>query len=102
LGLTLTSVYVPNGKTVSHADFPLKLGWLDALAAHLREAIDPAARVIVAGDFNLVPADLDSYDGARFAGHIFHTEAERARYAALLDLGLVDLYREKDHESQGF
>ena len=36
-GLDVTSVYVPNGKSVSHADYPRKLAWLDAFAARLAE-----------------------------------------------------------------
>ena len=43
--LALSSVYVPNGKDTGHEDFPRKLAWLDALAAHL-EGID----LRIAGD----------------------------------------------------
>ncbi len=101
LGLSVTSVYVPNGKTVSHPDFAMKLAWLDALT---RYAGDLAAggKSVVAGDFNLCPADLDSYDPAGHAGHIFHTAEERARFAALLGLGYEDLFRRVLPDEQVF
>lgn len=101
-GLSFTSVYVPNGKTVDHADFPRKLAWLDALIAHLGETHDASGRAVVAGDFNVVPAPLDSWDEARLAGHIFHTPEERARFRALLDDGWVDLFRSRHPDAQAF
>jgi len=91
----VTSVYVPNGKTVDHPDYGAKLAWLDALVAHLSEQVSADRPAIVAGDFNLVPADVDSWNPERFAGAIFHTDAERERWRALLDLGLHDLFRER-------
>ncbi len=100
--LTVTSVYVPNGKTIAHADFELKLDWLRTLAEHLRETLDPAVPAIIGGDFNVVHRDLDSHDPERLRGQIFHTAAERERIDALLDLGLVDLYRELNPEGPAF
>lgn len=102
LGGTFTSVYVPNGKSVGHADFPMKLAWLDGLADHLDRAIDPGGRAIVGGDFNLVPADLDSHAPDAFRGRIFHTDEERARWAKIKGTRLFDLFREKEPELQGF
>lgn len=102
LGLEISSVYVPNGKSVEHADYAKKLAWLDALIAHLRASMSREQPVIVAGDFNIAPSDLDTWDPKGHAGHIFHTEAERARVAALHELGLVDLYRKLHREEQAF
>jgi exodeoxyribonuclease-3 len=93
-GLLVASVYVPNGKTVEHEDFPRKLAWLDSLARHLREAHDPGGALLLGGDFNLCPGALDTWNEKEFAGRIFHTVEERARFQALLDWGLHDLYRE--------
>jgi exodeoxyribonuclease-3 len=102
LGLTITSVYVPNGKTVSHPDFRMKLAWLDALADHLHKTLDPSSDAVVGGDFNLVPEDIDSYAPAACAGHIFHTDGERARWTRILGAGLFDLFREKEPSLQAF
>jgi exodeoxyribonuclease-3 len=94
-----TTVYVPNGKDVHHDDFARKLDWLDAFVSRAgMGARDSSA--ILCGDFNLCPAALDSWDETRFTGSIFHTEAERARYRALLAAGYHDLFRELYPEAQ--
>lgn len=100
--LRFSTVYVPNGKSVAHADFPRKLAWLDALAAHLGTLYPPGRPGLVAGDFNVVPEAIDSHDEARFAGHIFHTAEERACFTRILASGFVDLYRAKYPERQEF
>ena len=92
-GLSFTTVYVPNGKDLDHPDFERKLGWLDALGEHLREHHDSTAPTILCGDFNVVPESIDSWDGDRLAGTIFHTEPERARIAYFQQWGLCDLFR---------
>ena len=101
-GITFTTVYCPNGKDVEHDDYPRKLAWFDALHAWLVDALDAGAPNVLCGDFNICPTDLDSWDGARFAGSIFHTEAERERIAALIDWGFGDLYRDKYPSEPGF
>jgi exodeoxyribonuclease-3 len=99
-GLSFTTVYVPNGKSVDHEDFPGKLAWLDALVAHLAAA--GGGPRIVCGDFNLVPGPLDTWDEASLRGQIFHTDAERERFARLLATGLCDVFREKLPDARAF
>jgi len=101
LGLTVTSVYVPNGKSVRHPDFDLKLAWLDTLAGYTR-ALGKDGNAVIGGDFNLCPSDLDTWDPALHAGHIFHTDAERARFRALLDQGWHDVFREQVPDERVF
>ena len=100
-GLSFTTLYCPNGKTVLHEDFPRKLAWLDALAAYVA-GLDPSAANVVCGDFNVCPTALDSWNEAGFAGRIFHTDEERVRFAKLLDAGLADAFREKTPEDRSF
>jgi exodeoxyribonuclease-3 len=100
--LSYTSLYVPNGKFVSHEDFPKKLVWLDALVKHLQHAVVPGTLHVVGGDFNVVPEPIDSWNEELLAGHIFHTQEERKLVRALLDAGLCDLFRAKNPELQTF
>ena len=69
-GLCFTSVYVPNGKHIGHDDFPRKLAWLDALAAHLREQDQRAQPAILCGDFNVCPTALDTWHEEAARGSI--------------------------------
>jgi exodeoxyribonuclease-3 len=100
--LSFTTVYCPNGKHTSHDDFPAKLAWFEALAAHLAATARPGAAAVVGGDFNVVPAAIDSFDEAALHGSIFHTDAERARFAAVLGAGFVDVFRAVHPETQAF
>jgi exodeoxyribonuclease-3 len=95
-GLSFTTIYVPNGKTVGHEDYPRKLAWLDALSAHLHRDLSADVPTVVCGDFNLAPTELDSWhEPLPPERRIHHTEEERARYVKLLQWGLVDLFRDK-------
>jgi len=100
-GLAFTTVYCPNGKHLQHDDFPRKLAWFDALAAHFAGA--PAqAPAVLCGDFNICPTGLDSWDEQRLAGEIFHTDEERQRMAAVLATGFSDLFRQVRPDEQAF
>jgi exodeoxyribonuclease-3 len=101
-GVSVTSVYCPNGKAVSHPDFPRKLAFFDALAAHWTAHHPADEPALLCGDFNLCPAALDSWNEAAFVGTIFHTEEERTRFRALIAAGLVDLFRERHPDLQAF
>ena len=101
-GLSFTTVYCPNGKDLAHEDYPRKLAWFDDLVK-LWSARDRAGEAaVLCGDFNVVPAPLDTWRGEAGDGAIFHTPEERSRFGALLDLGLRDLYREKNPDTQAF
>lgn len=101
-GIEVASVYIPNGKTLAHADYQVKLRWLDALARHVESRADRDAPLLVGGDFNVCQTDLDSYGGARFADRIFHTAAERELVDRLRAAGLVDLFRAKYADAPGY
>ena len=100
-GLHFATVYCPNGKTLDHPDFPVKLAWFDALRDHLA-GIDRDAPFVIGGDFNIVPAALDCWEGEAADGSIFCTGEERTRYRSLLDLGLTDLFRHLHPDERKF
>ena len=100
-GLHFATVYCPNGKTLDHPDFALKLAWFEALRDYLA-GVDRDAAFVIGGDFNVVPAALDGWRGADADGSIFCTPEERSRYRSLLDLGLTDLFRHLHPDEQKF
>jgi len=100
--LCFATVYCPNGKSVDHPDFPAKLAWFDSLLEFVASFYDPGGSVVLCGDFNVVPAPLDSWNEAALSGGIFHTVAERQRIEALLNWGFVDLFRSKNPDVPGY
>lgn len=100
--LVITSVYVPNGKSVEHADFDMKLAWLAKLDTYLRDSQRSDRAMVVAGDFNVTCGDADTHDPEGLEGRIFHTDQERAAMAQLMDGGLTDLYRHRHPDGPMF
>ena len=105
-GLHCCSVYVPNGRSADHPEFAHKLAFLDGLIHFIRGRSAPAGGagppLIIGGDFNLCPGALDTWDEDAWAGKIFHTAAERSRFQALSELGLVDLFRARHPDRRLF
>jgi exodeoxyribonuclease-3 len=101
-GLEVASVYVPNGKTLEHADYAMKLGFLHRLAEHVEGKKGGPEGLVLGGDFNVCWTALDSYGGTRFEGRIFHTERERGLLDRIRAAGLVDLFRDKHPRDPGF
>jgi exodeoxyribonuclease-3 len=99
-GFRAVSVYVPNGREVGSPFYEDKLRFLEAAAARIGElSTGPLA---VAGDFNVCPTDLDVYDPAAFVDETHVTPPERERFAALLEAGTVDAFRELHPDEPGF
>jgi exodeoxyribonuclease-3 len=99
-GLRVASVYVPNGRAVGSPSFLAKLRFLEAMrdrAAALR-----GRPLVVAGDMNVCPADIDVYDPDAFVGSTHVTPDERARLAAIVEEGLVDAFRRLHQDEPGF
>ncbi|MFJ7627814.1 exodeoxyribonuclease III [Streptomyces sp. NPDC097595] len=87
----LWSVYVPNGREVSHEHYAYKLRWLEALRKAVAADAAGAAPFAVLGDFNVAPTDEDVWDPALFEGATHVTPAEREALAALRAEGLSDV-----------
>ena len=92
-GIRVSSVYVPNGRSLDDPHYAYKLAWMKRLLAHLDVNESSGADVIVTGDFNIAPDDRDVYDPAKFVGATHVSDAERDSLRALETWGLVDLFR---------
>ena len=93
--IRVSSVYVPNGRAIDDDHYVYKLSWMDRLVEHLAADTSADAPVIVTGDFNIAPTDLDVYDPGALIGSTHVTDAERRRIAALESWGLIDVTRDR-------
>ncbi|MDE3130220.1 MAG: exodeoxyribonuclease III [Acidobacteriota bacterium] len=95
-GIRFVSTYVPNGRTLESPEFPRKLAFLEAAAkraAAIRSEVGEGSPMI-AGDFNVAPADADVYDPLAYVGATHVSAPERAGLEAIMAAGsLVDAYR---------
>ncbi len=92
-GVRVSSVYVPNGRSLDDDHYQYKLRWLAQLRQHVAALTSPGEAAVVAGDFNIAPADIDVYDPTKFVGATHTSEAERTLLADLCDWGMTDLFR---------
>jgi exodeoxyribonuclease-3 len=67
-GVRVVSVYAPNGRALDTPFYRAKLAWFDRLARWLREDRQPSEALVIGGDFNVAPEDIDVYDMADFQG----------------------------------
>jgi exodeoxyribonuclease-3 len=89
----IASVYLPNGNPVDTDKFAYKLGWMERLYDRARDLLRLEIPFVLAGDYNICPTDDDVYDPVGFRDDALCRIEARARFRALLYLGLTDAYR---------
>jgi exodeoxyribonuclease-3 len=93
-GHLIGCLYVPNGNPWPGPKFDYKLRWLDRLGAYTSELLELDIPVILAGDYNVIPTDLDVYKPERWRDDaLFRIEARDA-YLGLVGQGWADALRE--------
>lgn len=89
----VTSVYVPNGRSLDSEQYEWKLQWLDRLHDFYLNNAQPSDKIAVCGDFNIAPTDNDVWDIKKVNGGTHVSDAERKRLDALIEWGFVDSFR---------
>ena len=92
-GLLVASIYAPNGNPQPGSKFDYKLAWLKRLTAHAADLYASGAPVVLAGDFNVVPTDLDIYHTKSWDRDALLQPESRAAYQRLLSQGWTDAIR---------
>jgi exodeoxyribonuclease-3 len=92
-GVIIASLYAPNGNPQPGPKFTYKLAWLKRLAAHAADLYATGVPVMLAGDYNVVPADRDIYPTKSWDNDALLQPESRVEYARLLAQGWVDAIR---------
>ena len=92
-GVLIASIYAPNGNPQPGPKFDYKLAWLDRLVAHAADLYASGAPVVLAGDYNVVPTDLDIYSTKSWDRDALLQPESRAVYRRLLSQGWTDAVR---------
>ena len=101
--LRYASVYVPNGKDVTHPAFKEKLGWLERLGQTLQtETATSGLPILTGGDFNIALDELDVWSVEAMQGQIHFHPDERAALRRVMGDEFVDAYRKIHAETQQF
>lgn len=97
-GIRIINVYCVNGEAVGSDKYAYKQRWFAALRDHVAAELARHPELVLLGDFNIAPADLDVYDPEKWHEKILCSSAERQWFADLLSLGLTDSLRHLDAE----
>jgi len=101
-GVRVINVYVPNGQAVASEKYRYKLTWLAALENFVRDEIKEHPKLLIVGDFNIAPEDIDVHDPVAWAGSVLVSPEEREALNRIRSLGLRDLYREFEQAERSF
>jgi exodeoxyribonuclease-3 len=99
--IRVVSLYAPNGRVVGSAFYDGKLRWFERARRWLDETCDPAEALLIGGDLNIAPADMDVWDARAVHGGTHVSLPERAAFRSLLDWGLHDVFRERQPDARG-
>lgn len=92
-GVLVASIYLPNGNPRPGPKFDYKLGWFDRLVRHAGDPFDADVPVVLAGDYNVVPSDLDIYPTRSWSEDALTQPEPRAAFRSLTEAGWTDAIR---------
>jgi exodeoxyribonuclease-3 len=91
--VVIACLYLPNGNPAPGPKFDYKLGWFNRLASHASGLIASGLPVVLTGDYNVMPTELDVYKPERWLDDaLFRPETRRA-FKNLVDQGWTDALR---------
>jgi exodeoxyribonuclease-3 len=91
--LTVGCLYLPNGNPAPGPKFDYKLRWFERLASHAANLLAAGTPVVLAGDYNVMPTDLDVYAPERWRDDALFRPEAREAYQLLVDQGWTDAIR---------
>ena len=91
--LTIGCLYLPNGNPAPGPKFDYKLRWFERFAIHAAGLVNRDAPVVLAGDYNVMPTDIDVYKPERWVDDALFRPEVRAAYHRLLEQGWTDALR---------
>lgn len=100
--IRVINLYVPNGESVGSEKYQYKLNWLSQLDVFLRNELKKHPKMIVLGDFNIAPAEIDVHDPKAWEGNVLFSVPERKAFQTVLEIGLVDCFRQLSPTEPGY
>lgn len=92
-GILIGCLYLPNGNPAPGPKFDYKLKWFQRLIKHGKELISLKKPVVLIGDYNVMPTDLDVYKPERWVDDALFRPETRAAFKKLMAQGWTDAIR---------
>ncbi len=93
-GILVGCIYLPNGNPQPGPKFDYKLAWFRRLQTHARKLLRDEVPVVLAGDYNVAPTEIDIYPTTSWDDDALVQPESRAAYARLVKQGWTDAIRE--------
>jgi exodeoxyribonuclease-3 len=92
-GVLIGCLYLPNGNPAPGPKFDYKLNWFKRLDAHAKMLLEKAKPVVLTGDYNVMPTELDVYKPERWVDDALFRPETRAAFKNLVSQGWTDAIR---------
>ncbi|TDK35273.1 exodeoxyribonuclease III [Rhizobium deserti] len=99
-GVLIACLYAPNGNPAPGPKFEYKLAWYERFLAHAEDLLATGAPVVLAGDYNIMPTDLDVYSPERWRDDALFRPEVRKVFARLMAQGWTDALRKLHPEER--
>jgi len=92
-GIIIGCIYLPNGNPAPGPKFDYKLRWFERLTAHAAELLASGKPVVLLGDYNVIPTEIDVYKPERWVDDALFRPETRAAFKKLMAQGWTDAIR---------
>ena len=92
-GLIIACLYLPNGNPAPGPKFDYKLSWFARLQKHAAELLKSGKPVVITGDFNVMPTELDVYKPEKWGDDALFRPEVRKAFHDLVAQGWTDAIR---------
>ena len=100
--IEMINIYVPNGNPIESDKYDYKKKWLKKFISIAKKKLLTNSNLIIAGDFNIIPEEIDVHDFKRYENDALGKLEIRKKFRELLNLGFVDVFRLKNKKSQDY
>ena len=100
--IELINIYIPNGNPVDTEKYEYKKNWLKKFIYGVKREIIKNPSLLIAGDFNIIPEEIDVHDFKRYENDALGRLEIRKKYRELINLGFKDIYRFKNKAKQEY
>ena len=92
-GIHVCCIYLPNGNPYPGPKFDYKLNWIDRFKKRTAELVEQSDPVVIFGDFNIIPTELDVYKPEKWVHDALFRVEVREAYTEILQQGWTDALR---------
>tara|TARA_X000000368_G_scaffold416705_1_gene411274 strand:+ start:525 stop:1301 length:777 start_codon:yes stop_codon:yes gene_type:complete len=100
--IKLVNVYIPNGNPIETQKYDYKKDWLDLFYKNIKKTLTKSSNIIISGDFNVIPEEIDVYDSRRYENDALFKLEIRKKYRSIINLGFHDVYRHYNKTKQEY